>query len=61
MRDEEAKARIMAVLKGEMPIKGIAAKAGLSVATASKYCHILEAERRISMHQFGNMKLVRRR
>lgn len=41
-----------------VPIYKVAKDAGISLATASKYCHILAAQNRILMESFGNMKLV---
>ncbi len=49
------------VRKDAMPIYQIAKQIGLSVQTTSKYCHILQAERRIEIEKFGNMKLIKRR
>ncbi len=52
---------VSAVKKEAVPIHHIAKEVGLSVQTTSKYCHILQAERRVDIEKFGNMKLVRRR
>lgn len=57
----EAKKRILSSLSGEMPIKSLAGKLGLSSSTVSKYCLVLEAEKRVEIRRFGNMKLVRRK
>lgn len=58
----EAKRRILAALSGgEQPIKVVAEKLGMASSTVSKYCLVLEAERKIEIRRFGNMKLVRRR
>jgi len=43
------------------PIHKIAKHAGVCVTTASKYCYILQAENKVAINSFGNMKLVRRR
>ena len=61
--EKDIKQRILDVLKRSenVPIYKIASQAGISVATASKYCYVLEAENRIKMTSFGNMKLVSRR
>lgn len=59
-RIAEMKAKILAVVeKNGQPISKIANLAGISVATASKFCHILEAEKRVKIERFGDMKLVR--
>lgn len=62
-KDKDVKQRILDVLKRNesIPIYRIAKEANISVATASKYCYVLEAENRIKMTSFGNMKLVSRR
>ncbi len=50
------------VKKGDgTPIHKIAQGCGISIATASKYCYVLEAENKIKIVSFGNMKLVSRR
>mgnify|MGYP001568954002 FL=1 len=63
MQAEDAKERILGVLKrrDKIPIHVVAKEAKLSVTTTSKYCYILQAENRIKMESFGNMKLVSRR
>jgi transposase len=43
-----------------MSIKQAAGKLGVSPATASKWVHILEAERKVKLDRFGDMKLIRR-
>lgn len=59
---DEVKGRVHSALgKEPLPIKIIAGKCGLSVSTASKYCHILAAEGRAEIRKYGNMKLVRRK
>lgn len=56
------KTRVSSALKREaVPIHVIAKEAGVSVATASKYCHILQAEKHAEITRFGNMKMVRRK
>ncbi len=58
----DIKAMVVSAVKREaVPIHIIAKEAGLSVQTTSKYCHILQAERKVEIEKFGNMKLVRRR
>lgn len=58
----EAKKRILATLSsGEQPIKYLAEKLGMSSSTVSKYCLVLEAEKKIEIRNFGNMKLIKRR
>ena len=58
----DLKSRILSAVKREaVPIFHIARAAGLSVQTASKYCHILQAENKVMITKFGNMKMVRRR
>ncbi len=39
----------------------IAKQAGVCVTTASKYCYILQAEKRVEISSFGNMRMVKRR
>ncbi len=58
----DVKELVMASLtKEDMPLNTIAKKCNLSLATASKYCHILEAEGKAEIKKFGNMKMVRLR
>ncbi len=52
---------ISANADGGLPISKVAARAGVSVATASKFCHILEAEKKLRIERFGDMKLVKER
>ena len=49
------------ITKDAVPIYKIAKQSGVSITTASKYCYILQAENRVSISSFGNMKLVRRK
>jgi len=59
-RAVDMKAKILNVIeKTGQPISKIAELAGVSIATASKFCHILEAERKVKIERFGDMKLVR--
>jgi len=59
----DAKERILGVLKrrDKVPIYVVAKEAQLSITTASKYCYILQAENKVRIESFGNMKLVSRR
>jgi len=58
----ELKSRVLSAVKREaVPIFQIAMATGLSVQTASKYCHILQAENKVAITKFGNMKMVRRK
>lgn len=57
----EAKKRVFSALSGEQPIKALAERLGMSASTVSKYCMVLEAERKVEIRKFGNMKLVRRK
>lgn len=58
---DQIKLRVLSVMKNDaVPIYVIAKEAGISLATASKYCHILQAERLAEITKFGNMKMVRR-
>lgn len=52
---------LSAVKKEAVPIFQIAKQVELSVQTTSKYCHILEAERKVEITKFGNMKMVRKK
>lgn len=52
---------LSSINKEAAPIHKVAKHAGVSVATASKYCYILQAEKKIDISSFGNMKLVRRK
>lgn len=57
---DHLKSKIASVLgKEAAPINVIAARAGVSIATASKYCHILEAEKQAKIARLGNMKMVK--
>jgi DNA-binding MurR/RpiR family transcriptional regulator len=65
-REDQLKHRILSILQTEdgstgLPISRIADRVSVSVATASKFCHILAAEKRVDITKFGDMKLVRRR
>ena len=66
MNDKDIHYRILSALEKQSagimgtPLYKIAINAGLSRATASKYCHILAAQNKIKMETFGNMKIVSR-
>lgn len=58
---DQLKSRVLSVMKNDaVPIYVIAKEAGISLATASKYCHILQAEKMAEIIKFGNMKLVKK-
>lgn len=58
----DLKSRVFSAIKREpVPIFQIAKTIGLSVQTTSKYCYILQAENKIAITKFGNMKMVKRR
>lgn len=58
----DLKSKVLSAVKREAaPIFQIANATGLSVQTASKYCHVLQAENKIIITKFGNMKMVRRK
>lgn len=58
----DVKSRILSSIGREAaPIHKVAKEAGVSLATASKYCYILQAEKKIDIASYGNMKLVRRK
>lgn len=60
--DSAAKKKIISSLSSQsVPIKDVAQRVGMSSATVSKYCHILEAEKKVEIRKFGNMKLVKRK
>ena len=60
--DEPLKEKVFSCIKREaVPIYAIAEEASMSVQTTSKYCHILQAEHKVEITKFGNMKLVKRR
>jgi predicted transcriptional regulator len=50
---------VQTIADGGIPITRIAERAGVSVATASKFVHILAAERKVKIERFGDMKLVK--
>lgn len=61
MKKQDMKETIYACTGREPePIYKVARKADVSVQTASKYCFVLQAEGRVQIEKFGNMKLVRR-
>lgn len=60
------KADILKILKQDkspygLPIFEIAKKIKASVQTTSKFCHVLEAEKKLTITKFGNMKLMKLR
>lgn len=58
----DAKKKVLSALSsGELPIRSLAERLRMSASTVSKYCLVLEAEKRIEIRKFGNMKLVRRK
>jgi hypothetical protein len=60
MKIPDMKERIlMSIGKEPTPIHQIAKNAGVCVTTASKYCYILQAEKKVEIKSFGNMKLVK--
>ena len=63
MKIEGIKERVLDAIRrnGNVPIYKIAKEANVSVATASKYCYVLQAENKIRISSFGNMKLVSRK
>ena len=59
---DTVKSRILSsVSRDAAPIYKVAKQAGVSVTTASKYCYILQAEKRVEINSFGNMKLVKKK
>ena len=57
----DVKSRIFSSIgRDATPIYKVAKEAGVCITTASKYCYILQAEKRVDINSFGNMKLVRR-
>lgn len=59
---ETLKNRVLSSIgKEATPIYKIAGQAGVCVTTTSKYCYILQAENKVVITSFGNMKLVRRK
>lgn len=58
----DIKSRVLAAAgKEPSPIYKVAKQAGVCITTASKYCYILQAENRLEITRFGNMKLVKRK
>jgi len=51
----------MNIGKEPVPIFEIAKKANTCITTTSKYIYILQAEKRVEVRSFGNMKLVKRK
>lgn len=57
----DIKSRIfLSIGREATPIYKVAQQAQVCVTTASKYCYILQAEKRAEITSYGNMKLVRR-
>ena len=57
----DIKSRIFSSIgRDATPIYKVAKEAGVCITTASKYCYIRQAEKRVDINSFGNMKLVRR-
>ena len=63
MSEQGIKEKIVGMLKktDAVPIHKIALGCKISVATASKYCYVLEAENKVKITSFGNMKLVKKK
>jgi len=62
VRELSIKEKILSSIgKEATPIYKVAKQAGVCVTTASKYCYVLQAEKRIEINSFGNMKLVRKK
>lgn len=62
MKIPSIKERILANIgKEPLPIYVVAKKTGICITTASKYIYILQAEKRVDIRSFGNMKLVKRK
>lgn len=60
--DAAAKKKILSSISSQpIPIKDVAQRVAMSSSTVSKYCHILEAEKKLEIRKFGNMKLVKRK
>ncbi|HLC67474.1 MAG TPA: hypothetical protein VJI12_01195 [archaeon] len=58
----DIKERILSsVTKEAVPIYKVAVQAGVCTTTCSKYLYVLEAEGKVVLTSFGNMKLVRRK
>jgi len=55
------KEKILNLLKNSsgLCISKIAQKIGVSLPTASKFVHILEAEKKVKIEKMGDMKIVR--
>lgn len=49
------------ISKGATPIYVVARQANVCTTTASKYCYILQAEKRVEISSFGNMKMVKKK
>ncbi|MEM5790683.1 MAG: MarR family transcriptional regulator [Candidatus Aenigmatarchaeota archaeon] len=63
-KKEEIEGKILEIIKNSdngLYISKIARKIGVSHQTASKFIHILEAEKKIRVEKVGDMKMVRMR
>ena len=59
---ESLKAKVLSsITRDAAPIYKVAKEAGVSITTASKYCYILQAENRVAISSYGNMKLVKKK
>jgi predicted Rossmann fold nucleotide-binding protein DprA/Smf involved in DNA uptake len=59
---QNAKDRVYAAVTREaVPMHVIAKKTGISLATTSKYLFVLQAENKVIIQNFGNMKLAKRK
>ncbi len=61
-KKEEMKRKILELIKNSgngLYISKIAKKIGVSHQTASKFIHILEAEKKIRIERIGDMKVVK--
>ncbi|MBS3050669.1 MAG: hypothetical protein J4400_00780 [Candidatus Aenigmarchaeota archaeon] len=58
----DIKSRIFSSISREAtPIYKVAQQANVCITTASKYCYILQAEKKIDISSYGNMKLVKKK
>lgn len=63
-KKEEMERKILELVKNSgngLYISKIAKKIGISHQTASKFIHILEAEKKVKVEKIGDMKVVRMR
>lgn len=64
LKPEPVKRKILKVIKKEpigLSIREIAKRVKIAPSTASKFCLILEAEKKLEIVDFGNLKLVRKK